>query len=396
MIAFHRFTLALCLALFLTSCGGPSEQAELAEPVVLPAPDPENSKPNPPKVIPKPEGASLSVPAGFQVEEYASGFKKPRFLLEIAGGKVLVTDAVPDGTVYVIENGKPGKALLTGLERPFGMALWKDYLYVGEVQSIKRYRFNQETLEIGPGEEVVPLVGYTAGHWTRSLAFDKDDILYVGVGSGSNVSAGDPEDRNAVLAVNPDGGNRRIVAQGIRNPVSLRIQPESGKLWASVQERDGLGDDLVPDFLTEVKEGKFYGWPWAYIGPNEEPRRRGENPEAVAKTIVPDLLLPSHVAVMDFVFYTGSQFPEKYRNGAFMAYRGSSNRAKRVGYSIDFVPFKGGKPTGKPEPFLTGFMLGEDQPEVWGRPVGVLQMSDGSLLFSEDGNHKIYRISYSR
>lgn len=395
MISFHRLSLSLCLALFLSSCGGPKEQAAAPEPVVLPAPDLENSKPNPAKVIPQPEGVSLKVPDGFKVEEYASGFKKPRFLLEIAGGKVLVTDAVPDGTVYVIENGKPGKALITGLERPFGMLLWKDYLYVTEVQSIKRYRFNQETLEIGPGEEVMPLTGYTSGHWTRSLAMGNDETLYVGVGSGSNVNPDDPEDRNAVLAAKPDGADRRIVAKGIRNPVSLRINPENGKLWATVQERDGLGDDLVPDFLTEVKEGKFYGWPWAYIGPNEEPRRKGENPEAVAKTIVPDVLLPSHVAVMDFVFYTGSQFPEKYKNGAFMAYRGSSNRSKRVGYSIEFVPFKGGSPAGKPEPFLSGFMLGEDRAEVWGRPVGLLQMSDGSLLFSEDGNHKIYRISYA-
>ncbi len=392
----HRLSCALCLALLLSSCGGPSEQATVVEPVVLPAPDPENSKPNPAKVIPQPEGASLKVPEGFKVEEYASGFKKPRFLLEIAGGKVLVTDAVPDGTVYVIEDGKPGKALITGLERPFGMLLWKEYLYVTEAQSIKRYRFNQQTLEIGPGEEVMALTGYTAGHWTRSLAMGNDETLYVGVGSGGNVNPDDPEDRNAVLAAKPDGSDRRIVARGIRNPVSLRINPENGKLWTSVQERDGLGDDLVPDFLTEVKEGKFYGWPWAYIGPNEEPRRKGENPEAVAKTIVPDVLLPSHVAVMDFVFYTGSQFPEKYKNGAFMAYRGSSNRAKRVGYSIEFVPFKGGAPAGKPEPFLSGFMLGEDQAEVWGRPVGVLQMSDGSLLFSEDGNHKIYRVSYAR
>lgn len=362
----------------------------------LPPPDPDNSKPNPPKVIPRPDGAQFRVPPGFQVEEFAKGFKKPRFLLELPGGKVLVTDAVPDGAVYLIEGGKPGKPLIRGLERPFGMALWGGYLYVGEPQSIKRYRLDMQSLEAGPGEEVIALKGYTAGHWTRAIAFDKRGTLYVGVGSGSNVSAGDPPDRAVVLAANPDGSNRRILAEGLRNPVSLRVHPASGKLWASVQERDGLGDDLVPDYLTEVKTGAFYGWPWAYIGPNEEPRRKGENPALVKKTIVPDLLLPSHVAVMDFVFYNGSQFPAKYRYGAFMAYRGSSNRAKRVGYSIEFQPFKGGKPSGKPEPFLSGFMLSEEKPEVWGRPVGLLQLSDGSLLFSEDGNNVIYRISYSR
>ncbi|MCU0226997.1 MAG: PQQ-dependent sugar dehydrogenase [Bryobacterales bacterium] len=362
----------------------------------LPPPDQENSKPNPAKVIPRPEGAQFQVPSGFQVETFASGFKKPRFLLELPGGQVLVTDAVPDGAVYVVEGGKPGKALIRGLERPFGMALWGGYLYVGEPQSIKRYKLNTQTLEVGAGEEVMALKGYTVGHWTRAITFDRKGTMYVGVGSGSNVSAGDPADRATVLAANPDGGNRRIVAGGLRNAVSLRVHPVSGKLWASVQERDGLGDDLVPDFLTELKPGAFYGWPWAYIGPNEEPRRKGENPALVRKSIAPDVLLQSHVAVMDFVFYTGAQFPTRYRNGAFMAYRGSSNRAKRVGYSVEFLPFRGGKPAGKPEPFLSGFMLGEDQAEVWGRPVGLLQLSDGSLLLSEDGNHTIYRISYRR
>jgi len=396
MIPFSRYSLALCLALSLVSCADTSKQAEEAAAVVLPAPDMENAKPNPAKVIPQPEGATLKTPDGFKVEEYASGFKKPRFLLELTSGKVLVTDAIPDGSVYVIENGKPGKALLTGLERPFGMALWKDYLYVTEAQNIKRYRLNQETLEIGPAEVVLPLTGYTAGHWTRALAFDKNDTLYVGVGSGSNVGTDDPEDRNAVLAISADGANKRIVAKGLRNPVSVRIQPESGKLWATVQERDGLGNDLPPDFLTEVKEGQFYGWPWAYYGKNEDPRHKGVNPEAVAKTIVPDVMLPAHASAMDFIFYTGDQFPAKYRNGAFVAYRGSSGRAKRVGYSIEFVPFQNGKPAGKPEAFLSGFMLGEDQPEVWGRPVGIVQLSDGSILFSEDGNNKIYRVSYSK
>lgn len=382
-----HFALFLCLAMPMA---GATRNPK------LPPPDPENSKPNPPKVVPRPEGASFKMPAGFRVEQFASGFKKPRFLLEVAGGKVLVTDAIPNGAVYLIENGKPGKAIISGLERPFGMALWGGYLYVGEAQSIKRYKFDADSLEVGSGEEVIALKGYTAGHWTRSIAFDKKGTMYVGVGSGSNVSAGDPPDRAVVLMANPDGSNRRILAEGLRNPVSIRVHPVSGKPWATVQERDGLGDDLVPDFLTEVKKGAFYGWPWAYIGPNEEPRRKGENPARVKKTIVPDVLLQSHVAVMDFLFYTGNQFPAKYRNGAFLAYRGSSNRAKRVGYSVDFVPFKGGKPAGEPEHFLGGFMLGEDQPEVWGRPVGLLQMSDGSLLLSEDGNNTIYRITYSR
>lgn len=384
-------TLFLCLLLSL-----PAVCADAGKRFSLPPPNPEGNVANPPKVIPRPEGAGFQVPNGFRVEEYAGGFKKPRFLLELPGGTVLVTDAIPDGSVYVVGKGAAGKALITGLERPFGMALHKGWLYVSEAQSIKRYKLDLKTMSAGAGEEVMPLKGYTAGHWTRSIAFDKKGRMYVSVGSGSNVNAGDPEDRATVLVADADGGNRGILASGLRNPVSIRFHPQSGKLWTSVQERDGLGDDLVPDFFTEVKPGAFYGWPYAYIGQNEEPRRKGENPEAVKRSIEPDVLLSPHCAVMDFVFYTGKQLPAKYRNGAFLAYRGSSNRGKRLGYSIGFIPFRNGRPAGKEEVFLSGFMLGEDQKEVWGRPVGMLQLSDGSLLFSEDANNKIWRISYQR
>lgn len=384
-------TLLLCLVLSFTALG-----ADSGKRTSLPAPNPEGNVANPPAVIPRPEGAAFQVPPGFHVEEFASGFKKPRYLLELPGGTILVTDAVSDGSVSVVRKGDAAKVLIRGLERPFGMAFHNGWLYVCEVQSIKRYKLDPKTLNIGPGEEVLPLKGYTLGHWTRSVAFDKKGRMYVSVGSGSNVNAGDPEDRAAVLVANPDGSNRSILATGLRNPVSIHFHPQSGKLWASVQERDGLGDELVPDFFTEVKPGAFYGWPYAYIGRHEEPRRKGENPEAVQRTIEPDVLLPPHVAVMDFLFYTGSQLPAKYRNGAFLAYRGSSNRGKRNGYSINFIPFKNGRPAGEPEQFLSGFMLGEDQQEVWGRPVGLLQLSDGSLLFSEDANNKIWRIRYQR
>lgn len=384
-------TLLLCLVLCLSSLC-----AEGGKRFTLPPPNPEGNVANPPKIVARPEGAPFRVPAGFQVEPYASGFKKPRFLLELPGGAVLVSDAVPDGAVYVVEKGGKHRALISGLERPFGMAFHEGWLYVSEAQSIKRYKLDLKALSAGAGEEVIPLKGYNAGHWTRAIAFDRKGKMYVSVGSGSNVNAGDPEDRAAVLVANPDGTDKRIVASGLRNPVSIRFQPESGKLWASVQERDGLGDELVPDFLTEVKAGAFYGWPYAYIGQNEEPRRKGENPEAVRKSVEPDVLLRPHSAVMDFVFYTGRQFPAKYRNGAFLAYRGSSNRSKRVGYDIGFIPFKKGRPSGKEEIFLSGFMLGEDKQEVWGRPVGLLPLSDGSLLLSEDGNNTIWRISYRR
>ncbi len=363
--------------------------------VKLPAPYATPSVSNGAKLIEKPAGAKLTVPAGFTVEEWGSGFKKPRFMLQLASGTVLVSDSVPDGTVVAVTNGMK-KALISGLDRPSALALWKDYLYVAEAQAIKRYKLDAAAVTAGSGEVVVPLKDYGKGHWTRSMAFDKKGVLYVGVGSGSNVDLGDPEDRAAVNTYAADGSGHQIFATGLRNPVTIRFNPANQQLWATVQERDGLGDGLVPDFFTSLGKGKFYGWPYAYIGTNEEPRHKGVKPELVAKSVEPDVVLPAHAAVMDFIFYTGKQFPAKYRNGAFLVYRGSSNRTDRIGYSLNFLPFKGGKPVGDPEEFLSGFMLGEKSRDVWGRPVGVLQMNDGSLLLSEDGNNKIYRISYTK
>jgi glucose/arabinose dehydrogenase len=367
----------------------------VAAKVKLPPPYHTPPAANAPKVIPQPAGSTLKVPGGFKVEEFASGFQKPRYMVELPNGAVLVSDSIVNGAVHLIAPDKSKKALITGLDRPFGMALYKNDLYVAEGTAIKRYPFNAKTMEIGAAEKIIPLDTYGKGHWTRTIAFDKKGKMYVSIGSASNIDPGDPKDRAAINTYNPDGSGHEVFAGGLRNPVSIRFNPESGKLWTTVQERDGLGDDLVPDFFTEVKPGAFYGWPFAYIGPNEEPRRKGESPELVKKTVEPDVVLSAHASVMDFAFYTGKSFPAKYRNGAFIAYRGSSNRAKRLGYKLVFVPFKNGRPTGDPEDFLTGFMLGEDSRDVWGRPVGLLQRRDGSLLFSEDANNKIWRVSYS-
>ena len=365
--------------------------------IKLPEPYATPSASNAPKIVAQPDGKQINLPAGFHSEEFASGFKKPRYMIQVANGAVLVTDAVPDGSVIAILKDNSKKELIKGLDRPFGMTIWKDYLYVAEAESIKRYKFNGKTLKVGTGEEVVPLKGYNKGHWTRSIQFDKrGEKMYVSLGSGSNIDTGDPENRAAVNVYNPDGSGHEIFATGLRNPVSLRFNPENGKLWSTVQERDGLGDDLVPDFFTEVKKGAFYGWPYAYIGKNEEPRHKGKAPELVAKTIMPDVILPAHASALDFIFYTGKQFPAKYRNGAFIAFHGSSNRAKRLGYSVEFIPFKNGQPSGERESFLSGWMMGEGEREVWGRPVGILQLADGSLLVSEDGNNKIWRISYKK
>ncbi len=383
-----------CLVLLVAVCAGAADKKKPNLPVPFHTP----SATNPPKVVPQPDGRTLQVPQGFTVTSYAKGFAKPRVMLELPNGTVLVADSVAKGSVIALTNqGKDRKVLLSNLARPFGLALYQGFLYVSEDEAIQRYRFNPATLEIGAAEKVVALAGYNKAHWTRSIAFDeKANKMYVSIGSGSNVDAGDPKDRAAVNVYNPDGSGHEVFASGLRNPVAIHFHPTTKKLWATVQERDGLGDDLVPDFFTEVKQGAFYGWPYAYIGPNEEPRRKGEAPELVKATVVPDVILPAHVAAMDFAFYTGKQFPAKYRNGAFIAWRGSGNRSTRVGYSVVFLPFKNGKPAGAPEPFLSGWMTDPAQREVWGRPVGVTQLRDGSLLVSEDGNNEIWRVEYKK
>ena len=270
-------------------------------------------------------------------------------------GEILVTESVENGKVTVISDkdndnkaDSQRKALIEGLDRPYGMAFWKDYLYVAETTSLKRYKYDAKAVSVGKGEEIVPMQEFGKGHWTRSLAFDpKGEKLYLGIGSASNVDAGEPERRAAILRCNPDGTACELFATGTRNPTSIYFQPGTNTLWASIQERDRLGDDLVPDYFTSIKQGGFYGWPYAYFGPNEDPRNKGKAPELVKKTIVPDVSLGAHVAVIDWKFYTGSQFPAKYRNGAFLALHGSWNRADRVGQSVAFVPFKDGKPAGR-------------------------------------------------
>ena len=374
-----------------------------AKKINLPQPGHTPSANNRPQVVPRPSGADFKLPAGFQVAEWADGgFEKPRFMLQAPGGEILLADSADEGKVFVLaDKDKDGRAdsgrktLISGFYRPFGMAFWKDYLYVAGTTSVKRYKFDAKSLTVDSGQEVVSMKDFGKGHWTRAIQFDaKGEKMYVSVGSGSNVDAGEPKARAAINRYNPDGSGHEVWAEGLRNPVSIRWYPRTQRLFATVQERDLLGDDLVPDYLTEVKPGGFYGWPYAYIGPNEDPRRKGEKPELVKKTIEPDLPLGAHVAVLDFIFYTGKMFPKQYQGGAFLALHGSWNRSKRVGYSVVYAPFKGGKPTGEIEDVLTGWMLSPDKREVWGRPVGLLQLSDGSLLVTDDGGNKVWRIFF--
>jgi glucose/arabinose dehydrogenase len=364
--------------------------------VKLPAPNATPSVSNGPKIVPRPEGAEIKVPAGFVVEEFASGFARPRYMALGPSGEVLLSDFVQNGAVWVL-NGTDRKKLVEGLDRPYGIAFWKEYVYITEATAVKRYRYDAKAMTVGAAEEIIPLKGFDKGHFTRTLAFDRaGKKLYVAIGSSGNVVTGDPESRAAINRYNPDGTGHEVVAGGLRNPLGIRFYPGTDDLWTTVQERDGLGDELVPDFFTKVRQGGFYGWPYSYTGSNIEPRIKEERKDLVDRAIVPDVLLPPHMAVMDFLFYEGKQFPAEYRNGAFLASHGSNNRSTRLGYNIGFIPFKGGKPAGPMRDFASGLMMAPDKQEVWGRPVGLVTMKDGSLLLSEDGNKKVYRIAYKK
>lgn len=381
----------------LTFCGFLCAIAAFAQNgTTLPAPYATPSVQNPPKLVAKPDSVQLKVPDGFKVEQFADGFQRPRFMAEGPNGEVLVSDMVAKGTVYIISKGEK-KSLLSELDRPYGLAFYKDYLYVGEPTSIKRYKYDAKAMSVGKGEEVIALPDYGKGHVTRTITFDpKGEKLYLTIGSSADLVTGDPESRAAINRYNPDGSGHEVFAGGLRNPVGMRFHPTSKVLWTTVEERNELGDGLVADFFTSVRQGGFYGWPYAYLGPHPDPRIKEQRKDLVDRTIAPEVPLTPHCAVLDFVFYTGKQFPSEYKNGAFLANHGSSNRSDRVGYSISFVPFKNGKPAGQPRDFLTGWMLGSDQKEVWGRPVGLLQLHDGSLLVSDDGGKKVWHISYSK
>lgn len=360
----------------------------------LPAPFATPSSNNRPHVIPQPASAKVVVPKGFTAEVWAEGFKTPRFMLQGEHGEILLSDS-DGGAVYAFANGDPKqqKTVVSGLTRPYGLALWHEYLFVGEMLSVKRYKYDPASFAATEPHEVLSLANCDGGHWTRSLLFDRAGTkLYIGVGSHGNIDVGDNH-RAAINRINPDGSGWELYASGTRNPIGLHWYPGSDTLWAVVQERDNLGDDLVPDYFTHIEPHGFYGYPWAYSGQHKEPRL-DDHQDMIAKSLTPDLFLGAHVAGLDFTFYTGTQFPAKYRGGAFVAFHGSWNRSKRVGYEVAYIPFSNGKPTSAPEDFLTGFMLSPESTDVWGRPVGIFQMKDGSLLVSDDGGKKIWRVSY--
>ncbi|MBV9225925.1 MAG: sorbosone dehydrogenase family protein [Acidobacteriaceae bacterium] len=375
----------------------------------LPAPYTTKSASNSPELIPKPDTAWPQTLPGFKVERYAEGFTEPREIRTAPNGDMFVSDNKL-GQVLVFRgitsDGKPQTRgiFATGLHNNFGIAFYPpgnnpQYIYIGNTDSVVRFPYHNGDLQAtGPAETIVAQIPPGGGHWTRDLAFSPDGSkLFVSVGSASNVNDPDthPQEfhRANILQYMPDGKFQKVYAAGIRNPVGIAVNPTTGQLWCSVNERDELGDNLVPDYITSVKEDGFYGWPWFYMGDHQDPRLKGKHPELKDKVIVPDVLLQPHNASLEITFYEGKQFPKQYQGDAFAAEHGSWNKAKRAGYEVIRVPLQNGKANGVYEDFLTGFVTPEGG--VWGRPVGVAVAPDGSLMVTDDGSKSIWRVSYT-
>lgn len=401
-------------------------------PADLPAPYATESVTTRSRIVPRPQGTLPQAPPGFTVTLFADGLIEPRVIRVAPNGDVFVVESQA-GRVHVFRGvGPDGRALedsvyATGLHEPYGLVFYPpggspQWVYVANTDSVVRYAYKAGDLKATAAPETIvarlpasrpqdqdAVRRYDEavakgqappdhGHWTRDLALSLDGKrLFVGVGSASN--ADDPDEfpreqnRAAILEYTPEGQFVKVYASGIRNPSGIAVNPANGELWTSVNERDGLGDNLVPDYITHVEEGGFYGWPYFYIGGNPDPRHAGKRPELQAKTIVPDVLLQSHTASLQMIFYDGAQFPAEYRGDIFAGQHGSWNRAVRSGYEVVRVHLENGRSDGSYEDFLTAFLTPNG--DVWGRPVGVNVASDGSLLVSDDGSGSIWRVSYT-
>ncbi len=374
----------------------------------LPAPYATPSAGNSPTLVPRPPGVLPSAPPGFKVNLFAEDLRIPRALRVAPNGDVFVAETGAAQIRIFRGVGADGKPQLTsvyvtGLNRPYGMAFYPPgpnprWLYVGNTDAVVRIPYHNGALEADGGAGRVVDLPNGGGHWTRDIAFSPDGrTMFVAVGSGSNVD--DPDRKPAeihradILAFDPDGANLRVYASGIRNPSGIAVDPKTGKLWTTVNERDGLGDNLVPDYVTSVRDGGFYGWPWWYMGPHQDPRHAGKHPELAARVITPDVILQPHNASLQITFYERGRFPPEYRGDLFAAEHGSWNRATRTGYEVIRIPrHQSDSASGEYQDFLTGFVLPDGR--VWGRPVGVATASDGSLLVSDDGSNSIWRVDY--
>jgi glucose/arabinose dehydrogenase len=384
---------------------GPSEKIQLPPPFATP------SVSNNSKVIGWPKGRMPTPAPGFEVSLFAEDLQNPRLAYVLPNKDILVVEVSNrrqrsmNGITLFRDTNKDGQPdvreiFLSGLNRPYGMLLLSNWFYVGNTDGVVRYPYRSGQTKIdGKGQKILDLP--VGGHHTRNLIADAAGRkIYVAVGSRSNVDEDgmDAKDarRAAILQVNPDGSGMRVFASGLRNPVGMDWESKTNVLWTVVNERDHLGDDLVPDYLTSVREGAFYGWPYAYFGQNEDPRKKGQRPDLVARTTMPEYALGSHVAALGLVFYRGNSFPPRYQGGAFIGMHGSWNRSKLVGFKVAFVRFESGKPVGPLEDILTGFIANEKSSEVYGRPVGVTEAADGSLLVADDAGGKIWRVAVKR
>lgn len=383
-----------------------------------------------PVIVPWPKGKTPTAPAGFQVTSFAAGFDYPRWLYVLPNGDVLVSEAKskprsdqseeekrmrvaarfigesPNRITLLRDGDGDGvpeirEVFLSGLNQPFGMLLSGNNFYVANTDGLLRFPYQSgQTRITASGQKILdlPAEGYN-NHWVRNVVAHPDGSkLYVSVGSGTNVDEEKTDEKDprraAILEIKPDGSGMRIFASGLRNPIGMDWEPETGALWAAVNERDEIGDELVPDYLTHVREGGFYGWPYSYFGQNKDPRKAGERPDLVAKAIVPDVPLGSHTASIGLLFYRGNADPAKYRGGAFIGQHGSWNRTEFAGYKVVFVPFRNGSAAGAVEDFLTGFIANPQTSEVYGRPTGLAMLRDGSMLVADDAGRTIWRVHH--
>lgn len=371
----------------------------------LPPPFATKSARRSPRVVPPPPDATLRAPAGFAVQVFADGLESARWLAETPDGRVLVAQSRENRIAILDDHDHDGTAdtcatfadRQNGLDLPFGMAFVGDAFYLGNQDEVRRYAWRRGRARLeGRGRRItrLPGGGYHQ-HWTRNVVVSPDgQRLFVTVGSASNASPEHPP-RATIQVMDLEGGHRRTYASGMRNPVGLAFQPDTHALYATVNERDGLGDDLVPDYVTEVVEGAFYGWPYTYLSSDHLDPRVGERSPRAAETRTPDVLFAAHSAALGLAFYDGRAFPARYRGGAFVAFRGSWNRSRGTGYEIVFVPFDSeGHSRGYYEEFVTGFLIDPSVPTTWGRPVGVLALRDGSLLFTDETGGRVYRVAY--
>ena len=396
---------------YKTQAPGVTRKITLAD---LPKPYATESVDNGADVVRRPSDAWPQAPAGFKVEQFASKLDNPRLLRTAPNGDVFLAES-DAGEIKIFRgltsDGKPEQTQVfaSSLNKPFGIAFYPpgpnpEWVYVGNTDAVVRFPYRNGDLKArGASQKLADLPGggrlRGGGHWTRDIAFSPDGKkMYVSVGSHSNV---DDTDNNSVeyhradiLEFNPDGSGERVYASGIRNAVGIAVHPQTGELWASVNERDGLGENLPPDYITHVQDGGFYGWPWYYMGGHVDPRHQDKHPDLRARMLNPDVLLQPHNASLEMTFYDAKQFPAQYQGDIFAAEHGSWNKSARTGYEVVRVPLhQQGHATGEYEDFLTGFVTKDGK--VWGRPVGVAVAKDGSLLVSDDGSNSIWRVSYS-